>query len=185
MQNPRLATRYAKSLMGLALEQNQLEQVYADMQYLQAVCKSSREFLNLLKSPVIKGDAKRRVIESVTEGKVGPLAAAFNRLLVQKGRENKLDEIAAAFIAEYKKYKGIVSVKLTTATPINDEIKNNIISKLPVEAQQIELETVVDEKIIGGFIMQTGDNLVDASIAYDLRAIKKQFLNNDFIYKIR
>jgi F-type H+-transporting ATPase subunit delta len=33
--------------------------------------------------------------------------------------------------------------------------------------------------------LQVGDKLVDASIAYDLKAIAKQFENNDFIYKIR
>ncbi len=51
--------------------------------------------------------------------------------------------------------------------------------------KNIELTAVVDENIIGGFVLQIGNTLVDASIAYDLNAIKKQFLNNDFIYKIR
>ena len=41
------------------------------------------------------------------------------------------------------------------------------------------------KRLIGGFVLQIGDQLVDASIAYDLNNIKKQFLNNDFIYKIR
>ena len=36
MLNPRLAGRYAKSLIGLAIEKNQLEQVYKDMLYLQS-----------------------------------------------------------------------------------------------------------------------------------------------------
>ncbi len=51
--------------------------------------------------------------------------------------------------------------------------------------ENIELEEKVDKDIIGGFVLQIGDKLVDASIAYDLKAIAKQFENNDFIYKIR
>ena len=51
--------------------------------------------------------------------------------------------------------------------------------------QNIELETVVNEDMIGGFVLQIGDKLVDASISYDLKEIAKQFENNDFIYKIR
>ena len=51
--------------------------------------------------------------------------------------------------------------------------------------QNIELETVVKEDIIGGFILQTGDKMVDASVSYDLKEIAKQFENNDFIYKVR
>jgi F-type H+-transporting ATPase subunit delta len=44
---------------------------------------------------------------------------------------------------------------------------------------------VVDPKLIGGFVLQAGDKLVDASIAYDLKEISKQFDNNDFIYRVR
>lgn len=49
----------------------------------------------------------------------------------------------------------------------------------------MELQETVDENIIGGFVLKVGDKLVDASIAYDLKAITKQFNNNDFIYRIR
>jgi F-type H+-transporting ATPase subunit delta len=51
--------------------------------------------------------------------------------------------------------------------------------------KSIDLKTEVKEDLIGGFVLEMGDRLVDASIAYDLKEISKQFLNNDFIYKIR
>ncbi|MFT4092872.1 MAG: F0F1 ATP synthase subunit delta [Niabella sp.] len=47
------------------------------------------------------------------------------------------------------------------------------------------MEEKVNPDIIGGFVLEMGDKMVDASIAYDLRAIAKQFKNNDFIYKVR
>ena len=49
----------------------------------------------------------------------------------------------------------------------------------------IELTAVVKENIIGGFMLELGNNLVDASILYDLNKVKAQFKKNDFIYKIR
>jgi F-type H+-transporting ATPase subunit delta len=187
MPNPRLATRYAKSLIGLANERNQLEAVYADMQYLQAVCKQSREFVTLLRSPVISPDKKKAILEAVTKGNVSEMTNAFNRLLITKGRESALPEIITAFIDQYKHQKGIHTITLTTATPVSEELKKEIISKVKEQTsmQNIELKTVVQEDIIGGFVLELGDTLVDASIAYDLRKIKSQFLNNDFIYKIR
>jgi F-type H+-transporting ATPase subunit delta len=51
--------------------------------------------------------------------------------------------------------------------------------------EKIELDAKVDPSLIGGFVLQIDDKLVDASIIYDLRTIAKQFQNNDFIYKIR
>jgi F-type H+-transporting ATPase subunit delta len=76
---------------------------------------------------------------------------------------------------------------LTTASPVSDELKKSIVDhiKSTTEMQNIELETAVNEDIIGGFVIQTGDKMVDASIAYDLKEIAKQFENNDFIYKVR
>jgi F-type H+-transporting ATPase subunit delta len=51
--------------------------------------------------------------------------------------------------------------------------------------QHVELQEKVDPALIGGFVLQVGDKLVDASIAYDLKNIAKQFESNDFIYSIR
>lgn len=187
MPNPRLASRYAKSLIDLAIEKGQLEKVYADMQWLQAVCKSNRDFVNLLRSPIIKADAKRKIIAAVTAGNIGEITTAFNSLLISKGREGNLPEIVAAFIASYKEHKNIHTIKLTTATPVSDAVKKSIIEQVKKSAgfQNVEVEEKVDANLIGGFVLQIGDQLVDASIAYDLRAIAKQFENNDFIYKVR
>lgn len=187
MPNPRLASRYAKSLLDLSLEKGELEAVYTDMQWLQAVCKSNRDFVNMLKSPVISSDKKEKILEAVTAGKISALTAAFNQLLAVKHRESYLPEITDAFIALYKSHKQIYIVKLTTATPVSEAVKNEIVSqvKKSSDMQHIELETTVDDKLIGGFVLQAGDKMIDASIAYDLRQIARQFDNNDFIYKLR
>ena len=188
MQNPRLGTRYAKSLIDLASERGQLESAYTDMLYLQGVTKQSREFLNLLRSPVVKGDIKKKVVNAVTAGNVSELTDAFIKLLITKGRESNLPEVITAFIDQYKKIKNIHTVKLTTATEVSDVIKNAIVAQVKstdANMQNIELETAVDSGIIGGFVLQTGDKMIDASIAYDLREVAKQFDNNDFIYKVR
>lgn len=187
MQNPRLAYRYAKSLLDLSIEQGQLEQVFADMQWLQAACKSSREFVNLLRSPIIKADAKKRILEAVTGGKIGDLTQAFSSLLVQKNRESFLPEIVQAFIHAYKEHKNIRSVKLATASPVSEELKRSLVEQIRKEGgyQQVELEESVNPDLIGGFVLQIGDKMVDASVAYDLRTIARQFERNDFVYKIR
>lgn len=187
MPNPRLAARYAKSLIVLANETNQVEPVYNDMLFLQALCRESRDFLVLLRSPVVKADKKQAIVEAVTKGKISELTAAFNRLLINKGRESNLPEIIVSFIDQYKQQKGIHTIKLTTAVPVTEEVKKQIIGQVQKQTSMnnIDLKTTVDEEIIGGFVLEIGDQLVDASIAYDLNKIKSQFMNNDFIYKIR
>ena len=185
--NPRLAARYAKAILDLAVEKGQLETVYKDMVFLRSICRSSRDLVNLLNSPIIKSDKKRQILEAITAGRISPLTAAFNALIVSKEREAYLPEIAAAFEEQYKVNKGIQTVKLTTAVPVSEDLKKAILDKVKQDRQmlQIDLETAVREELIGGFVLEIGDELIDASIAYDLHKIKQQFENNDFIYKIR
>ena len=187
MPNPRLAARYAKSILDLAIERGQLEEVHDDMLFLQQAFRSSRELLVMIKSPVIKADKKDKVLGAIMAGKVSVITATFNKLLLSKGREFYLPEIITAFIDQYKEYKGIHMVKLTTAVPVGEELKKSIMDKISADKhlKNIELVTSVNEDLIGGFVLEIGDELVDASIAFDLKNIKKQFQNNDFIYKIR
>jgi len=186
MSNTRLAGRYAKSLIDLATENNQLEVVYADMKYLQAVCKGSHEFVNLLRSPIINADKKRAIIEAVTKGKVTELTHLFNNLLVNKNRESDLPEVVEAFIDQYNEIKDIHKLKITTAVELSDDLKKIIETKVKEVNNfgSIELEAKVDEKLIGGFVLEFNNNLVDASIQRDLKDIKKQFAKNIFIKNI-
>jgi F-type H+-transporting ATPase subunit delta len=157
------------------------------MLFLESVCKSSKDFVNLLKSPVIKGDQKQKILDSVTSDRVGVITSSFNKLLVSKGREDVLPEIITAFIQQYKDYRGISIVKLTTAAPVSEELKNAILDKIRSDTQMknIELITEVKESLIGGFVLETANELVDASIAFELNNVRKQFRNNDYIYNIR
>ena len=187
MPNPRLAGRYAKSLIDLSVERDQLESVYSDIRYLGDLMRLSPEFVTLLKSPVISGDKKQKVIDALTSGKIGNTTSSFSHLLISKGRESFLPDIVFAFIEQYKVIKGIHSVTLTTAVPISEDVKKSIIQKIKEvgNMNEVELETLVQESIIGGFILEADGRRVDVSIAYDLANIKKQFANNDFIYRIR
>ena len=186
MSNARLAGRYAKSLLGLAQEQGQLEVVYADMKYIQAVCNASSEFVNLLRSPIIKADQKNSIINSVTKDKVSLLTNSFTVLIVKKGRERDLPEMATTFIEQYNTLKGIHQVTLTTAVDVSDALKKSIEDKVKAEIKfvTVELTTKTDDSLIGGFVLAFNNNLVDVSIARDLRDIKKQFLSNEYIGKI-
>lgn len=187
MLQPRLAGRYAKSLIDLAQERNQLEQVYSDMIFLQSVCKQSREFVLLMRSPVISADKKNNIVDAIAGNKIGTLTASFNKLLIQKGRENVLPEIADAFIDQYNAIKGIHTVKLSTAEPVSDILKKAIEQKIKADAAltNIELETIVKEELIGGFVLEFDNKLIDASILRDLKDIQKQFRSNIYVKNIR
>ena len=188
MQNPRLASRYAKSLLDLAIEQNQVEATLKDIQLLSAVCHQSRDFVNMLRSPVIKADKKHAIINAVIGDKLqAPLSKAFISLLVNKGREGNLPEIADAFISQYKVKNNIKTVRVTTAVPMNNSVKEAIHSKVTALMSadtKIELTEAVNPDLIGGFVLQMDDKLFDASFRRDLNDVKAQFLKNIYVSQI-
>lgn len=183
MQNPRLASRYAKSLIDLAVEKNSIDQVLADMQLLESICHQSKDFEVMLKSPVIKGDKKLAVILSVVKDNLNPLTKGFITLLVNKGREVNLAEIVTAYIEQYKKLKNIRTVQLTTATVISEQMRGAILNKVStnLQGQTVELKSKVDESLIGGFVLEVGDKLIDASVKNKLAQFKKRIVDTSYV----
>ncbi len=186
MQNPRLASRYAKSLVDLAVEKGQLEAVRADMLILQQIAKSNPDVVTLLKSPIIKPDKKQKILAAILEGKVNPITTAFINLLVVKGRESNLPEMATEFLQQYNKLKNISKVKITTAVPLDPAILSAIKQKVAAGTDKtVEMDTAVEPALIGGFVLETDDRLFDASVQRDLKDIKKQFTENIYVPAIK
>jgi len=188
MLNPKLAARYAKSMIDLALQDNMLEEIFADMALIQSACKSNPELMRVLKSPIVKADKKEKILAAIFETKLSRHSFLFLGLLVRKGRENVLDEVVNAFAEQYRAIKGIVKVKLTTATAVTAELQDFLVSQLKITfptVNSFELDVKVDAGLIGGYKLETDNVLVDVSIAKGLKAVSRQFKSNDYIYNIR
>ncbi len=178
----RIASRYAKSLLDLAKDQNVMDEVVSDMEGFSKMVEN-RDLYLLLKSPIINMGKKSEIFTALFDGKFNKLTKAFLDIVLRKGREGLLPEIATEFMNQYKAMKGISSVILTTAAPISDDAIEVIKAKLLASAatdQVVEVETKVDESIIGGFIVEIGDNLIDASVSHKLAELAKAMTNKEY-----
>ncbi|SFW80874.1 ATP synthase F1 subunit delta [Chitinophaga sancti] len=186
MRNPRLASRYAKSLIDLSSEKGQLEAVQADMLFLQQLSKTNPDVVSVLKSPIIKPEKKQQILAAILNSRVSAITSAFVKLLVIKGREGNLPEIAGEYLRQYNTLKGISKVRITTAVPVDAGVLNVIKQKAEAGSdKKIELETAVNAELIGGFVLETEDKLFDASVLRDLKDIRKQFEGNVFVPELK
>lgn len=187
MNNPRLASRYAKSLIDIATQYDKLEEVHNDIVYLKAVIDQSRDFVLMLESPIINPGKKYKVINSITNGNVSTITETFLKLICNKGREANLPGVVRSFIEQYNTLIGLHLAKLTTATPVSKELVDSFITKIKASTSydNVQLETVVDDSIIGGYILQMEGKLIDQSILRNLKDVYKQFANNDYLHKLR
>jgi F-type H+-transporting ATPase subunit delta len=183
MSVTRIATRYAKSLIDLAVEQGKLEQVSADMNTLSAAVKN-RDLYLFLKSPIIHADKKNAALDALFKGKIDSLTLAYLNLLVNKGREPYLPEIAAEFIAQYKTLKKITTVTVTSAEPLSEAVLNALKAKLlasDITSENLDVVTRVDPELLGGFVLEFDNKRYDASVAHKLDELRAQFSKNLFV----
>lgn len=181
MRNTRVTTRYAKALLDLAVEQHQLEACKADIEAVVAACKDSKELSLLLKSPVVKTDKKVAILNEVFTS-FGTLSKSFINIITNKKREALLEEIAERFLLAYKQHKGIESALVTTAIPLDKDLRASI--QVFVEKHlggQVELMEKVDEKLIGGAVIRMGDKQLDASVFRQINDLKQIFNKNLYI----
>lgn len=187
MRQYKVANRYAKALFTLALETNQLETVNKDIEMISAI--DHEEFRRVLMSPVISGEKKVAVFQAVFGGRISELTKKFFDLVFQKGRVTSLAEIRQDFEEQYRAYRKVKIVKLTTAADISDALIEDLRKGVQANEQYkdytLQMETKVDSDLVGGFVLQIDDDLYDASIRHDLEVIKRQFVENMYVQKIR
>ncbi|MBV6405911.1 MAG: ATP synthase F1 subunit delta [Flavobacteriales bacterium] len=178
-----VAYRYARSLMDLALEKGLLDGVHGDMRLVAATCANSRELRSLLRSPVVKPDAKGRILEQVFGGKVGAVTSTFMGILVRKGREVLLPHVAEAFTELYKQHKGIITVQVVSAAALDDKARAQVRSMAEERhpGRTIDLQEQVDPALIGGLSIRIGDEQVDGTVSRRLADLRREFSKNPYI----
>ncbi len=176
MSEIQVASRYAKSLIDLAEEQNSLEPIKADIESFIHVVKANPLLAAVLRNPIIGHDKKLSILDGLFGKTFHKVILAYFRIVVSKGRSEILYATAKEFINEYNIRKGIIKAIVTSAAPLN-EVSRKQIEDVVKEAtqKQVILETRVDADLIGGFVLNVGDRQFDASIASNLNKLKKEF----------
>ena len=183
MAETKVARRYAKSLLDLGKESNNTELLYNDMMLVAKAIKANRQLGAMLKSPVIHAFKKDAVLKEVFSGKISETSLEFMRLVTRKNREYYTEDIAKSFIEIFKEYKNIQPATVTTATPMDASLRDEMIAIVKkATGNSVELNEVVDPSVIGGFILRWGDNQIDSSVTSKLAALKQDF-NKSFVQK--
>jgi F-type H+-transporting ATPase subunit delta len=182
MRHLKVAGRYAKALLDLAVERGDLEKVYADVQLVRNTLRASSELRAALHSPVIRHDKKEAILDAVFEKQIGDLTRHFCVLVARQGREAHLQEILNRFMVLYRVHQNIVVAKITTAAELDEKTLSRISKLIEVPSgSKVELRTAINPEIIGGFILRVGDLQTDASVSGRLRDIRRTFKENPYL----
>lgn len=182
MQRTRAAKRYAKALLDYAIEKQQTDVVFQEMQSLLKIMEQNIEFQRLLLSPIVKTNVKRNVMLAIFPDKSN-LVRQLVEVLVKNKRMALTKAIAKSYVSLYHDYKQKQIAYVTTAEPLSDSLKEQFLLKVQqlTNNTNIELRNKVDESIIGGFILRIGDLQYNESISHKLSVIKNNFKENLYI----
>ena len=183
MADSRAASRYVKSLLGLAVEKNVLEQVHQDMLLFARVVEENRELKLALSNPIIKHDMKREILSQIFKGKVNDLTLAIFDIITKKHREPILYTIAKQFHQAYNDHRNIGVATVTSAVPLDQSLRSELLAIVKKINGKAEVEFIekVDPNIIGGFVLNVGDRQIDASMKSRLKALKVSLSHNPYI----
>ena len=152
---------------------------------LSGLMEESRDLRMMLSSPVIKADKKVDILHKLFEGNLSPITMGFITLLTRKGREGFLPEIATSFINQMRKHQGITVAEVTSAVALDANSRAKMLeSASQLAGGQVELVEKVDASLIGGFILKVGDRQINAAIANQIKALRREFAENPYIAEI-
>lgn len=185
MAESKVAGRYARSLYQMAAETNTTEQVLADMESYLKTVKSSRELAAAINSPIIDSGKKLEILKAVFESGFQKITNLFVNLIVAKGREKELTQIAEAYIHEYKRQLGIKEGTLISATALSDDNKAALYQQAEkIAGGKVAITEKIDPSLIGGYILRINDVQLDQSVKTRLGKLKETLLDDSYISKI-
>jgi F-type H+-transporting ATPase subunit delta len=175
MNESRAAARYAKAILDFAVDNKKTDVLEEDMRSIVATMSTSNELREMLDSPVLKGELKKKALMSIFKGSHA-ITEGLIDLLIQNRRISLLNEVALKYIILNEELKGEGVAFVTTAVPLSGELEKKVLRKVSdMTGNKIILKNKIDESIVGGFILRVGDLQYDASIANKLNTIKREF----------
>ena len=173
----RAAIRYAKAMYDIANEENSINDVLKDMNLIKELYGDSLDFKKLLSNSQINYKDKKMAILSLLENS-NIITEKLIDLLINNKRVPIIGDIAISFIQLYNKQNDIKEATLITASPINEDLKSIILSKINIsDSKSISLTNIIDLSIIGGFIIRFDGKEYNASVKQKLNNLKKELTN--------
>lgn len=178
MAGTRAAARYAKAVLELALERNKLQAVNSDMLHIASTLDGHEDLNNVLMSPVVNASDKKAILDQVFKA-VDSLTSDLFNLLLTNNRLPILGSIAKVFTKLYNEHMGIQAVTVTTAVELSPDLQAQVLKKVKeLTPHEVVIENVIDQSVIGGFVLRVGDLEYNASVSNQLNKLKKELTLN-------
>ncbi len=177
-----VVTRYATALVKYVRETGRGEIVCSEAEALEKALRSVEDLRRMVTASddVVSGFDKKKLLQSALGGKLSDEMSRFLTLLNRNGRMDLVEDILRDFVKLYRRSSGIRKAHLTTAV----EPSQRLLQRLRALVRQktgddVIFEAEVDPSLVGGFVLDLDDALLDASVKRQLQRISEQFIERN------
>jgi F-type H+-transporting ATPase subunit delta len=175
MSQLRIARRYATALLQLAVEQNIIEAVEADITLIQTTADASPDLRLMFRSPVIDSADKVQVLKQVFGASLSPLTQQFLVLITEKGRDKFWREIISEFQALLDVQRNIQRVTVTSAAVLESATRATLVSSLEMRLGKVVQATFKENsQLLGGAQIEVGDQMLDGTLRHQLTELRQR-----------
>ena len=170
-----ISTRYARALYSLALDEGTEDMVYIEVKSIQRQFKDVPEIKQYISSPTVTKEEKIKLLTICAGGEsISKVMREFISFIVKRDKDVLLQFMCVAYNRVYRKAKNIRLIKLVSASEVDNELIGGLCAKIGNKyGGSIELESAIDESIIGGFVVSVDNNRMDSSVLGELMKIRE------------
>lgn len=197
-----IATRYATALLKLVEETGSGELVAAQVQVIEKALDEVPDFRRAVDDPAVAAVQKISLFEASLKDSMAQELHKFLELLIRNGRIGDVRLVLTTFVTEYYRSRHIKRARLVVADPAQLDPEPTPSDPVPVEGSlrqaqrpalesrlreligketgcELLLEAKVDPSLIGGFVFEVEDMILDASVSRQLDVIRHQFIEKN------
>jgi len=168
-----ITTPYAEAFLQVASNRKEVDQIIDQTKAVLALWKESPEFGEAMASPVLEIDSKKQALEKIFKKELSPSFLNLLKLLADRHRIGFLDAVLERLLELYREQRNIALATVTSASELNEDQQSDLLKKIQKIAgtDNLEINLKVDPQLIGGFVVNVGSKVIDASLAGQVRRL--------------
>ncbi len=168
-----ITTPYAEAFLQVAENCKEVDKVVSQAKSILEIWESSPELSQAMASPVLEIESKKEAIDKLFSKKITPSFLNFLKLLADRQRIGFLDAVLERLLELYREQRNIALATVTSATELDEDHQKAILQKVQSIAgtDNLELNLKVDPDLIGGFVVNVGSKVIDASLSGQVRRL--------------
>lgn len=168
-----VARVYSQSLLDLATAGGEAESLLEELQELVRYVDQHPAFADFLSSPLVDVGEREQALDKLFRGRASDLLVNALQVLNRKGRLGILPTITEVYRRQHQELRGQVDVQVRTAVAIPPDLREKLRAAVSRFAgRDAQLIETVDEQMLGGIVLQIGDQKIDGSIKRELEEMR-------------